>query len=447
MKAFKNIKGFFTTLMVASALSMTVTSCDNELSDAVTDDIQNKEEKTMVMHFDGDCPSYDDMQTRATSAEWNNGDIIYLRFFLTDNTTVICGKAVYNATKSAWQLSYYGNISVGSKCKCEAFFFTGANAKDNYNIELSGTSGAYIDEDAFYIVEDGELYVTATLAPKTARMRIKGTPNKEIWVSAVIYNTSFNLTKKEFTSGSDEFRTEFGEDGYTPYMYVSLNEKNEITLRDNYWQYTKTFDAKKFAAGESGYITMPSQEENKGWADVYYYPESAVDLGLSVRWATMNIGATTAYEAGIFCSWGDADGTNTSTYSYYNESVHAIAGNPEYDIVTKEWGERWQIPSQEQWQELMDNCTWTYAYDSEKSMYGYTVTGKNGNQIYLPMYAVYDRIPTGVVFSSSYGYYWTSTEGSQSHEGYCLQLSSSEKKFYSGYYKYKHMCIRPVLVK
>lgn len=447
MKAFKNIKGFFTTLMVASALSMTVTSCDNELSDAVTDDIQNKEEKTMVMHFDGDCPSYDDMQTRATSAEWNNGDIIYLRFFLTDNTTVICGKAVYNATKSAWQLSYYGNISVGSKCKCEAFFFTGANAKDNYNIELSGTSGAYIDEDAFYIVEDGELYVTATLAPKTARMRIKGTPNKEIWVSAVIYNTSFNLTKKEFTSGSDEFRTEFGEDGYTPYMYVSLNEKNEITLKDYYWQYTKTFDAKKFAAGESGYITMPSQEENKGWADVSYCPVEAIYLGLSVRWASMNINAVTEYDHGIFCSWGDADGTNTSTSSYYNEYIHAIAGNPEYDIATKQLGERWQIPSQEQWKELIDNCTWTYAYDSEKEMYGYTVTGKNGNKIYLPMYAQYDTPPSVIVSSNSYGYYWTSTESSN-YYGVNLYLDSSEKSFKSSYWhKYVHMCIRPVLVK
>ncbi|MCD8237699.1 MAG: hypothetical protein LUD00_13920 [Prevotellaceae bacterium] len=178
MKTFKNIKGFFTTLMAASVLSMIVTSCDNELSDAITDNAQDKNEKTMVMHFDGVCPSYDDMQTRATSAEWNNGNTIYLRFYLSDNATVICGKAVYNATTSAWQLSYYGNISVGSKCKCEAFFFTGATAKDNYNIELASTSGIYIDEDAYYIVEDGELYVTATLTPKTARMRIKGTPKK-----------------------------------------------------------------------------------------------------------------------------------------------------------------------------------------------------------------------------------------------------------------------------
>ncbi|MCD8237700.1 MAG: hypothetical protein LUD00_13925 [Prevotellaceae bacterium] len=152
------------------------------------------------------------------------------------------------------------------------------------------------------------------------------------------------MTKKEFTSSSDEFHTEFGEDGYTPYIYVSLNDKNEITLKDNYWQYTKTFDAKKFAAGESGYITMPSQEENKGWVEVYYYPEEAIDLGLSVRWASMNINAETEYAHGTLCSWGDAYGTNTTTFSDYNNNVHAIAGNSEYDIATKQLGERWQNP-------------------------------------------------------------------------------------------------------
>ena len=58
-----------------------------------------------------------------------------------------------------------------------------------------------------------------------------------------------------------------------------------LTLDDLYYKYTKTFDPTKFMAGESGYMVMPSQVEYKGWTSVYYYPEEAVDLGLSVRWA------------------------------------------------------------------------------------------------------------------------------------------------------------------
>ena len=55
-------------------------------------------------------------------------------------------------------------------------------------------------------------------------------------------------------------------------------------------------------------MVMPSQVENKGWTSVYYYPEEAVDLGLSVRWASMNVGASDQYDDGIYTSWGDAYG-------------------------------------------------------------------------------------------------------------------------------------------
>ena len=191
---------------------------------------------------------------------------------------------------------------------------------------------------------------------------------------------------------------------------------------------------------------MPSQVENKGWTSVYYYPEEAVDLGLSVRWASMNVGASNQYDDGIYTSWGDAYGTNTSTSSSYNNDVHEIVGNPAYDIATNLWNERWQIPTREQWEELINNCTWTYAYDSERKVYGYTITAVNGNSIYLPFY--FYTTGENIVNGSSYtsGYYWSSTEYSSSNKAYALELTSSSK--YIDYNsKYYRMQVRPVLVK
>ena len=61
----------------------------------------------------------------------------------------------------------------------------------------------------------------------------------------------------------------------------------------------------------------------------------------------MNVGASNQYDDGIYTSWGDAYGTNTSTSSSYNNDVHEIVGNPAYDIATNLWNERWQIPTRE----------------------------------------------------------------------------------------------------
>ena len=427
--------------------TMTVTwfSCSNDLEENV---ILSSEDEvhTAVMHLDASRPAY--VGKRTASTEWNEGDVIYLRFYQADGTTVICGKATYNASTSLWSISYYGNLATGDVYRCEAFYFTGATAVDNFNITMTPTSCAYTDLNATYTVDGGELFVSANLSPKTARMRIAGTAGQEIDIMKVIYNTSFNLTEKSFTTASDTISFQIGEDGYTPYIYGMLDENNEITVRDTYYAYTKTFDPANFTAGISGYITMPSQVENKGWTQTYYYPEEAVDLGLSVRWASMNVGATAPDEAGIFCAWGDPDGTYTGTSSWYNENVEEIAGNPMYDIATNLWGERWQIPTKEQWEELQSACTWEYQYDSSLGTYGYLVTGSNGNCIYLPLFDII--IGTAAESTNSqYGYYWTSTRHNtsssvaQSYNAY-LHSSSVSISCYNTYYRTQ---IRPVLVK
>lgn len=440
----KRMSQLFGLVAVGTAL-MAGVSCSNDTEELMGQPgVTEETEHTAVMYLTGGLQSY--TPKRETSAEWNEGDVIYLRFYQADEKTVVCGKAVYNASSSLWNISYYGNLSTGSTLKCEAFYFVNATATDNYHVTMTPMSCAYVDEAATYIVDDSELFVSAVLAPKTARMHIKGEKDKKVSVSGVVYNTSFSLTDNVFTTSTEEVSTQFEADGYTPYIYGSLDASNEITLGDIYYKYTKSFDPAKFAAGESGYMVMPSQVENKGWTATYYYPEEAVDLGLSVRWASMNVGASNQYDDGIYTSWGDAYGTNTSTSSSYNNDVHEIVGNPAYDIATNLWNERWQIPTREQWEELIEECTWTYAYDSEKEVYGYTVTATNGNSIYLPFYGEISGTEEPNVSSSRGGDYWTSTENSSSYGTY-LHMTSSSQYCGSSKSKYLRLPVRPVLVK
>ena len=112
-------------------------------------------------------------------------------------------------------------------------------------------------------------------------MHIKGETDKTVTVSGVVYNTSFSLTDNVFTTSTEEVSTQFESDGYTPYIYCSLDETHVITLDDLYYKYTKTFDPTKFMAGESGYMVMPSQVENKGWTSVYIIPKRPWIWGLA----------------------------------------------------------------------------------------------------------------------------------------------------------------------
>ena len=116
------------------------------------------------------------------------GDVIYLRFYQADEKTVVCGKAVYNASSSLWNISYYGNLSTGSTLKCEAFYFVNATATDNYHVTMTPMSCAYVDEAATYIVDDSELFVSAVFGSEDCPYAHQREKDKTVTVSGVVYN-------------------------------------------------------------------------------------------------------------------------------------------------------------------------------------------------------------------------------------------------------------------
>lgn len=140
------------------------------------------------------------------------------------------------------------------------------------------------------------------------------------------------------------------------------------------------------------------------------YPESHdyVDLGLSVLWATCNIGAKKAEDFGDFFAWGETKNKDTYCLENYSFRIQGDSwknvklskyhfqpgslGNmaDENDLLDKEddaayvnWGSNWHIPRDKEWQELMDNCTWDFS--KQANVWGYRIISKiNGNSIFLP---------------------------------------------------------------
>ena len=150
-----------------------------------------------------------------------------------------------------------------------------------------------------------------------------------------------------------------------------------------------------------------------------------VDLGLSVKWATCNVGASSPSDYGDYYAWGE-----TSTKSSYTEensktygkSMGNIGGNSSYDVARYRWGGSWRLPTKAEFQELVDKCTWTWTTQGGHN--GYKVTGKNGKSIFLP--AAGYRYGASPNFVGEYGNYWSSTpDESNTNRAYGLYFSSS----------------------
>ena len=157
-----------------------------------------------------------------------------------------------------------------------------------------------------------------------------------------------------------------------------------------------------------------------------------VDLGLSVKWATCNIGATTPEDYGNYYAWGETKPQSTynwstykwcngssSTFTKYNTSSsfgtvdNKTVLNLADDAARANWGGSWRMPTDGEWGELLDECTWEWKNAYKGTTAGYLVTSKiNGNSIFLP--AAGYRFGGDLDYAGYYCFYWPSsldTEG------------------------------------
>ncbi len=171
-----------------------------------------------------------------------------------------------------------------------------------------------------------------------------------------------------------------------------------------------------------------------------------VDLGLSVKWATMNIGADKPADFGRYFAWGETVSKETYTEDNYTYKPTFKTLPLLDDAARINWGGKWRMPSPDEINELIENCNWTYTWTSELNLYGYMVTSKiNGKSIFLPSAEVYtDQLSDGTLYG--YGAYWSNSAFFPDGFNYISALY-----FYQGHVdigpfgKYVGMPIRPVL--
>jgi tetratricopeptide (TPR) repeat protein len=119
---------------------------------------------------------------------------------------------------------------------------------------------------------------------------------------------------------------------------------------------------------------------------------NAIDLGLSVKWASWNLGAKSEEDYGGYYAWGEVKEKDSYDWGNYqhcdgdSKSVHDIGNSicgSQYDAATVMWGNGWRLPSEQEIAELIRNCKKEMV--SIKGVMGWRFTGSNGNSIFLPM--------------------------------------------------------------
>ncbi|MBR1465013.1 MAG: hypothetical protein IJ607_01475 [Bacteroidaceae bacterium] len=174
----------------------------------------------------------------------------------------------------------------------------------------------------------------------------------------------------------------------------------------------------------------------------------AIDLGIGVKFACCNVGASSPEEYGGYYAWGETeekDHYDSSTYKYYNpstgyQSLGSDISGTQYDVAHVKWDGGWHMPSYEQLGLLTSKCTSTWT--SVNGVYGRKVTGPNGASIFLPAAGYRWSDYTYNVGIS--GDVWSSTQyPNYSDDAYYLGFGSGGfGKRYDG--RYDGRSVRPV---
>ena len=161
----------------------------------------------------------------------------------------------------------------------------------------------------------------------------------------------------------------------------------------------------------------------------------AIDLGLSVLWANVNVGADVSSECGSYFAWGETASKTKYTWDSYSFGTESALTKytgtgpsvleADDDAARKNQKDKWRMPAVEEMKELREKCSW--AWSSRNGQNGFLVTAKNGNSIFLP--AAGSCLSSDKPKPGKEGVYWTSSRYSAvPSRAWMLSFTASEAK-------------------
>lgn len=233
--------------------------------------------------------------------------------------------------------------------------------------------------------------------------------------------------------------------------YAGTEVLDKARHGDEYHYYMKSKDEVKIKNNEVLKMTLPSRPTR-----------AAIQLGLpsGTKWATTNVGASTATEEGLYFWWGDVNGHVGGSYDFgagESKKYYELSGQKlldegvigddhnlvsEKDAAIKYWGIEWKMPNVFEISELKRNCTLTWTTIGNVS--GCKVENKNGKWIFLPADGYYEGTASPNK-GTEVNYLGSSLSKQGSYRASNFQYSNTNSSSNNDCKRYEGLPIRPVL--
>ena len=347
------------------------------------------------------------------------------------------------------------------------------NATDKTVIWITSDESIVTVDDSGKIkaIKEGKAIITAKAGGETAKCEVT-VKKRIINVTSITLNHSFMSLVK-------------GEEKVLAATFYPYNATNQTVI----WSSSNTSVATVSSSGvvtgiapSTAIITATTHDGGltatclvmvcDGKVNGQYY----VDLGLpsGLKWATGNVGANSMEEYGDYFAWGEispyyesqdplvwkdgksagyiwasykwCNGSYNTQTKYCTDSDYGTIDNktvlvPDDDAAHANWGGSWRMPTAAEWTELQTACTWTWT--TQNGVAGYLVSGPNGNSIFLP--AAGHQNNTGLKYSGSDGYYWSSSLSTDSPcNAYFVQFNSGNDGGWGYFGRSSGFSVRPV---
>lgn len=259
--------------MAAALLTLTTACTENDILKA---DMPQEPTKphTYRLSIDMPVPSHDGQTTRANT-EWEDGSQVEFKFYIsgTNGTyNTVSGLATYSSTKKEWSLVPEVEFpSDRTMTDCEARYYQSQADYDNDFL-----TAVYYGTTSYSLYDDQILCGSISLKPTNWRLRFQGETGVQMNLisKSIKHSVGGELDSSELSElESDTLSLTVADDGYTPYIYGTFNNKtgdNTITVETGGHKYSRTISGTALKPGETGYIVIPTEDnyEAEGWTKV-----------------------------------------------------------------------------------------------------------------------------------------------------------------------------------
>ena len=375
---------------------------------------------------------------------------------ITDSGATLSGTVCYSDKSVTCGIIYGTSSTLSSTSGTKK----STNSSGRFFVNVTGLSPNTTYYYRAYVVDDGEYRYGEVRSFTTIHNVYVTTGNatnitdREVTLSGLIYNAEQSYTCGIIYGTSSALSSTSG-------TMKSTSSKSDFSLSVTgldsgsiyYYRAFVVIDG-KYIYGEACSFTTKQIDESA--------VAEAVDLGLSVKWASWNMGATAPEECGGYYAWGETKEKKSYTktsYKYYladydydgwsdpdeYKNIGYNISGTSYDVAHVKWSDGWRMPTPEEIAELINQCTW------EETQYrgtnGWLVIGPNGNNIFLPAAGYYWNGEKKYSLGEEF-YIWSSVLTVDNIRPYVLASNDDGRDNivcdYFFYERYEGFSVRPV---